>query len=100
MDDIQRIEKRLDAIQRDMNSTTRLLSQISNRQIKLENKVSAQSRRIGRTGELRGELATIRQQVATLSELTDNVTRQVHQAVVQLAPPEARDNVTNIKRGM
>jgi hypothetical protein len=81
------IEKRLDDMQRD-------------RQIKLENSLIALSRRIGRTSQIASEVAVIRQQVATLSELTDNVTRQVHQAVVQLAPAEATDNVTHTKRSM
>lgn len=94
------IEQQLTELQSTANSLTRLMTQLSNRQIKLENRVSAMQRRITRTSEMRHDMNTTRLQVATLSELTDNLTRQVHQAVVQLAPTEARDNVTNIKRNV
>jgi predicted RNase H-like nuclease (RuvC/YqgF family) len=46
------------------------------------------------------KVEVLSEQVMTLSELNHNLTRQLHQAVTQLAPPEARDNVTHLKRSV
>jgi uncharacterized protein YukE len=94
------LEKQLTELQSTVNTMTRLVTQLNNRQIKIENRVAAMQRSIGRTSEMRFSVETTRQQVATLSELTDNLTRQVHQAVMQLAPPEAKGNVTHLKRSL
>lgn len=93
------IEKRVDEIQRNISSLIRLVTDVSNRQIKIDNSMIALRRRINRTGEITGEVDVIRHQVASLSEITNTLTRQVHQAIVQ-QPAEEAENVTHIERSM
>ncbi|MEX1669112.1 hypothetical protein AB4876_09325 [Zhongshania guokunii] len=94
------LEQQIADLQSTANTLTRLMTQLNNRQIKTENRVSAMQRRITRTSEMRHDMNTTRQQVATLSELTENLNRQVHEAVERFAPKEAKDNVTHIKRNV
>lgn len=100
--------------QEQISKLTHANTKLMNWNFKQDKAIANTNRRLSRTVARLNEKDALREQIAAvsekveelsaqvmmLSELNHNLTRQLHQAITQLAPQEARDNVTHLKRSV